>query len=304
MSGTAPTGAVPGSITIETKCGDIAVDSTGRIETFGVDPGGSDINLLACNGGDIVINGLVRALFKFHGAMTHLPVINVVSFEGAVTIDGNNVLGTEVLAGTKYTVTSGVIVQDYFDATAGTVNIQAKKDITVYGNALLSKYENFGAVAVKGGSNGAFGGVIDVRSLEGKIIASDRAFDNANRYNTNAKVNLLANGNIDLSVTASKNYGAADNTKAVVSTHAGIGGKGGENILRSYSGSISIGLKAQVLADGTTAGTNLLTSCTGVTNNGIVNPVPVISSNCVPPAPTGLFTDCGDFGIFCEECGQ
>jgi hypothetical protein len=192
---------------------------------------------------------------------------------------------------------------------AGTENIQAKKDITVLGNVdLPSKYENFGAVATKGGSNSATGGTIDVRSLEGKIIASDRAFDNANRYDTNATINLLSKDNIDLSATGRSNSvpkGGDPLAMPVVSTQAGKNGKGGTNTLRSYSNGITIGPNAQVLANWSpnpgSNGTNLLTSCTGVTNNGTVNPadlVPGDDSGVCAPGPPSKFTDCPtDFGI-------
>ena len=53
------------------------------------------------------------------------------------------------------------------------------------------------------------------------IVASDRAFDFANRFNKLNDITLYAKLDINLSVTAAKNAGAANNTKAVVSTQAG-----------------------------------------------------------------------------------
>ena len=92
----------PGKITVASCCGDVVV-GTGRVETVGVAPGGSDIEILTCcrrgyggAGGDIVINGTVRAL-NTYGVV---PTINIVAFVGAMTIDGRADLGDEVLAGT------------------------------------------------------------------------------------------------------------------------------------------------------------------------------------------------------------
>lgn len=297
----------PGAITVDSCCGDIVTGPQSLIQTAGVDPGGNNINLLTCKSvdgkcgkGNIVINGLVRAIYKTGIA----PTINIVSFDGAVTIDGNNDFGEQVIEGTAFRVTSGVVVFSTHDPHPGKINIQAQGDITVKGNHILNRYRTqFGAVAVKTGSNSSAGGAIDVRSIGGKIIGMDRAFDDANRYNTAAKIGLLAKGDITLSVTAAKDDGAANNTKPVVSTQGGNNGKGGTNTLRSFSGGINIGANAQVLADFAPApganGTNLLTSCTGVNNLGTVKPADLIpgddSGVCTPAAPDPIWTDCSNF---------
>jgi uncharacterized repeat protein (TIGR01451 family) len=299
------TNGVPGEITIASCCGDIVTGPQSQITTFGVDHGGSDINLLTCldarcASGNITINGLVDASYKG----VHASTINVISLDGAVTIDGNNFLGTE--AGTKRPITSGVTVRSRRDPLPGTINIQAQNDITVLGNRILSKlHPNTGAVAVKTASSSPKGGRIDVRSIGGGITASDRAFDDANRYDASAVINLAAQGDIDLSVSGSVNDGAANNSKAVVSTQAGKNGTGGQNLLRAFSGGIGIGANAQVLADFSanpaSNGTNLLTSCLGVTNNGTVKPPDLNLADdagvCAPTAPTPLVTDCSQFGI-------
>jgi hypothetical protein len=302
------TGGFPGKITIASCYGDIITGDESRIETIGQDPGGSDINLLTCIEGDIVINGLVDASYK--GGVA--PTINIASFNGNVTIDGNNYFGIE--EGTQRRVTSGVTVRSRHDPVPGNINIQAKRDITVYGNTVLEwRYPNIGAVGIKTNSSSPAGGVINVRSIEGKIVASDRAFDDANTYNTNAKVNLLSKGNIELSATGRKNSvhfpdGVTEYLMPVVSTQDGSVSHGGTNTLRSYAGSIMIGQKAQVLATpaGPPGGTNLLTSCTGVTNSGTVNPADLIpgddSGVCVPSAPEPLFESCADFGVECASC--
>jgi len=146
----------------------------------------------------------------------------------------------------------------------------------VYGNAILSSlYPNYGAVAIHTASNGPKGGIMDIRSINGGIIAIDRAFDNASKKDKDAKIYLHAMNNIGLSATSKINDGASDNKKAVVSVQGGFDGDGGTNTLRSYSGSIAIHANAQVLADSwidSRDGRNLLTSCVGVIRDGIVDP--------------------------------
>ena len=295
------TNGIPGNITLVSCSGDITVDSMGRIETIGVDPGGSDINILTCcvtDRGDIVINGLVDASYKAAKAST----INIVSFGGAVTIDGNNWIYKEG----SYPVYSGVSVRSKRDPLGGRINIQAMDDITVLGYTLLNNSNPYlGAVrgnrkATNGQGNG---GDLNVVSVGGKIVAFNRAFDFANRFNQLATIDLLAKDDIALSST---NY-----VIAVVSTQ-GSGGRGGKNTLRSYSESIIIGVNAQVLADGTAVnGANLLTSCAGVTNNGTVKPADLVpgddSGVCSPVAPVPLFESCADFaefGVIECPCGQ
>jgi hypothetical protein len=318
------TGGRPGDITIVTKCGDITVGPKGYVQDIGVDPGGGDINLLACcDGADIVINGLVEASYKGAVAST----INIVSFMGSVTIDGN--IDDPQNPGQKITnvmyttndgpFTSGVRVYSRRDPLGGAINIQAFEDVTVLGNTVLVwQKTNWGVVGGnKKATNGqGNGGDLNVVSLNGKIIASDRAFDLANRFNHLATIDLLAKGNIELTATGRSNSVQSGNAKAmaVVSTQAGSSGTGGTNTLRSYSGDIFVGdgvndyggEVAQVLANGTTAGTNLLTSCSGVNVytgvDGEVNPADLVpgddSGVCAPSAPTALFTDCQtDFGV-------
>jgi hypothetical protein len=304
------TNGFPGDITIASCCGGITTGANSLIETVGQDPGGSDINLLTCGGGsdpgNIVINGLVDASYKAAIAST----INIASFAGAVTIDGNNFQGIE--AGTKRRITSGVTVRSRRDPLAGKINIQANNDITVLGNSILAKlFPNFGAVAVKPHStNGTSGdGAIVAVSLNGRIVASDRAFDIANRFNLLNDITLSAAGNIELSVTASIDDGAANNTKPVVNSQGGSAGKGGTNTLRSHSGGINIGANAQVLANfvGTPGsnGTNSLTSCTGIVNNGTVAPPdPAPGVACAPPAPSPLFESCSSFNVDCGGNGN
>lgn len=291
----------PGDITIASCCGNIVTGPRSLIQTSGVDHGGSDINLLACDGGNITINGLVDASYKGEFAAT----INIAAFNGAVTIDGNNSQGVE--AGTQRPITSGVTVRSKRDPLAGKIFIQALNDVTVLGNRILDKnHPNYGAVAVKPAStNGSSGdGSISAESLAGKIVASDRAFDIANRFNGLNDITLLAKGDIQLSVTAAIDNGALNNAKAVVNSQGGSAGKGGNNGLRSFSGQIQIGPNAQVLANFTgtpgSNGTNTFTTCLGVVNNGTVAPPAPPSAPVCDPGPTPFFTGCGQFNTGCS----
>jgi hypothetical protein len=299
----AGTNGRPGNITLVSCSGTITIGDTGRVETVGIDEGGSDINILTCcptDKGDIVIDGLVDASYKGVKAST----INIVSFGGAVTIDGNNLIYNEG----PYPVYSGVSVRSKRDPLGGKINIQAMDDIIVRGYTELNNTNPYlGAVrgnrkATSGQGNG---GNLRVVSVEGKIEAYDRAFDFANRFNQLATIDLSAKGDIALSST---HY-----VIAVVSTQgSGGGGIGGKNRLRSYSEGIIIGVNAQMLADGTAVnGTNLLTSCAGVANSGLVKPADSVpgddSGVCSSEAPDPLFDSCEDFaqyGVKICECGQ
>jgi hypothetical protein len=190
-------------------------------------------------------------------------------------------------------------VRSLRDPVAGTINIRAKEDITVIGNRILNTNRaqtNYGAVAVKLNSANGRGGKGDVVviSHEGRIIASDRAFDFENRFNELNAITLLAKGNIELSVTDSINADASNNSKSVVSTRGGDTGQGGTNTLRSYTGSIVVGTNAQVLSDFAgrpgSNGTNTLISCGGVTNNGTVTPSDANTADdsgvCTPNVPS------------------
>ncbi len=288
----------PGTITIVTDCGNIVTGPQGRIVTYGQDYGGSDINVAACDSGDITINGLVDASYKGLSAST----INIASFGGNVTIIGTNRFGTEVVAGTLRTVTSGVSVRSRRDPLPGTIKIQAFNDIVVQGSTLLSKkYPNYGAVAIKTASNGSKGGLIEARAINGLLTAIDRAFDDANRFNSAARIDLQCSLSLSLFVSGSIDDGATDNNKAVVSTQGGDTGQGGTNSLRSFNDVIGVTSGAQVLADFTgrpgSVGANLLTGCTGVFMPGTVSPPdlnPGDDAGVCGGGPDPLFMDCSE----------
>lgn len=304
---------VPGAITIASCCGNIRTGSQSLVASSGALSGG-DINLLTCfedehcEDGNIQIKGLVDASYKGGRAST----INIASFDGAVLIDGNTL--REIEPGTKRRVTSGVTVRSRRDPLPGAIFIQAKKDVAVFGNTILNwRYPNLGAVGIKTASNSSKGGTMELRSLEGRIFASDRAFDNADRFNTEATITLAAHDDLLFWATRRLNSVRSGDPllKDVVSTMAGRDGQGGVNTLRSYSGDIIIGSRARISATGSLNGQSRLTSCSPVKNGGVIDPPDADPSDdagvCAPPAPAPRFLDCQqDFGIDFEPplpCG-
>lgn len=102
------TKGVAGNITVASLCGDIHLGPQAWVEAVGQDFGGSDITLVTCGdrarglaSGDITIEGLVEANYK----VARASQVQVVSFDGGIDIDGNNLLG--VVAGTQTPQTSG-----------------------------------------------------------------------------------------------------------------------------------------------------------------------------------------------------
>jgi hypothetical protein len=229
-----------------------------------------------------------------------------------VLIDGNTL--REIEPGTKRRVTTGVTVRSRRDPLPGAIYIQAEKDVVVLGNTVLDwRYPNIGAVGIKTASNSSKGGMMEVQSLEGHIFASDRAFDNANRFNDEATITLAAHDDFLFWATDRLNSVRSGDPllKDVVSTMAGRDGQGGVNTLRSYSGDIIIGPHARMNATGSHNGQNRLTSCSPVKNGSVIDPPDADPSDdagvCAPPAPAPRFLDCQqDFGIDFEPfppCG-
>ncbi|OGZ46559.1 MAG: hypothetical protein A3J54_02605 [Candidatus Ryanbacteria bacterium RIFCSPHIGHO2_02_FULL_45_13b] len=259
---------MPGKILLTSCCGNIITGSVSHIVSQGTDPGGDDIYILAKE--TITINGLVEAVYK----RGHPANVHIFSTRGGILIDGNNVFGFD--AETKRPITSGVFARSTHEPTPGQIDIHARGNITILGNTLLSAtHENFGAVAVKTGSNGSHGGVIDVRSQNGNITLSDRAIDNANRYNAEATVTIFAKKVIRMSVSDRIDAGASTNEKPVIMNSAGRDGTGGTNTIRSFAGPILLSEGAHILSLGGlngSAGINNISSCSGFTLAGIVNP--------------------------------
>lgn len=309
------TNGLPGMITIASVCGNITTGSSSLIIDEGIDPGGNVINILDCCQGDITINGLVMARAHAHsGDLTqNRPTVRVAALKGAVTINANTtepILDESNYSGSPYDLWGGLLSWVRDNANPGRVEVQAQKDITVNGHGVdptAPVRESFGAIAAMATASSSPGGLVDVRSIDGKITANDRAFDvsGRNRLSTNfAHIKLWAKSDISIS-----RPGADNNFNPVVDASSpNIGDNGGANEVRSFSGAVTINTNALVSAhvppgSGTTQGTNSFTTPSGtITNNGTVDPAAVVATNNSPASPDLLFGNCADFNVtcFCE----
>ncbi len=327
---------LPGAITAVSKCGDIFIGNLGIVQILGVDPGGNTITLLTCGqgtneqtppcgggislplvqGGNITINGLVKSFAHAHsGDLTlNRPNIRVVSVNGTVTVNSNANGGEPQYdefqtGGGRYDLFGGLLTWVSANVNPGSIWVQAKGDITVYGHGndpTGTVRKSFGAMASIATASSAPGGLVDVRSLDGNIIGTDRAFDvsGRNRLTTKfARINLYAKGNILLSRPGAN----ASFNPVVDASGTGAGDFGGINDLRSYSGGISVTANALVTAavTGGTNGVNNFTTCTGITINtgGAVTPAPVVAVNCVPPNPAPSSDAKFEYGYLLSLCG-
>lgn len=291
---------IPGDVLVASCCGDITLNPPALIETVGQDVGGGDITIETCCGfadSNIIIGGLVGSTYK--GGTP--PKIEIASMHGSVTISGTYLLD-EVWYGER--LTSGVAMRATGEGTAaGSIRIQAGKNITVYGNTIFNwRDPNPGAISVKKESPLAAGGDIDARAMGGRIAASDRAFDSAGRFNQNTTIKLFAQNSVILVATTRPNSvpnGGNPYLKDVVSTQSSQG-QGGKNVLRAHNGTINITANARVLADHTNGdgadGSNVFSSYFPMTIRGIVNPTYITDTSFPSLTPTvqsceGLFKD-------------
>ena len=294
---------LPGDIVISSCCGNFTSGPKSIIETEGVDPGGSDIDIATCCEnvvGDIKINGLVFAHAHAHVPGTPRPDIHVASFNGSVTIDSGTapILDDFTIAGGRFDLFAGLLSLVESAPLPGKVTVQALKDVNVigHGNDTTGTVNtSFAAVTAGSLTNSSIGGWVDVRSLTGMITGTDRAFQSFGRNHTTAfsLIQLWAAGNIDLS-----RPGATSDFNPVVDSSGNI--SGGTNVIRSFAGSIWVHTGALVTAQ--VGGSNAETSCLGVTNDGTVTPAPTISTDCTQAAPDPLFTDCADLDPRTGQC--
>jgi hypothetical protein len=294
---------LPGKITIASCSGGITTGLGSLIQTIGVDPGGSDINLLACcNPGDIVLNGLVMGQAHAHVTGAPKPNIRVAAFNGSVTVNGNTTtpqLNDTSVFGGLYDIYPGLLSWVTSGQIPGKVEVQASGDVTVrgHGSTGTGAHTSYAAVAAGTLTSDAQGGLVDVRSTGGKITGTDRAFQSFGRYNGSSRIRLWSAQNLSLT----RPGGDATFNPVVDSSAVGSPSQGGTNDLRSYCGSITIGVNALVSAAGATPGVNLLQAATGVTNNGTVNPAdanPGDDAGGCSPGPTALYASCAaDFNV-------
>jgi hypothetical protein len=299
----------PGNINLVSWCGDILIGDTGFIDDKGRHAGARNINILACDAGDIEINGVVwgRASINSPNPKSQ-PNINVASFEGAVTINSNTpapLYKQFSYGGAKFDLWAGLFSTIIGHKIPGVIQVQAHDDVTVNSHGIgKNKKGSFGAISTKTRTNAPTGGIIDVRSINGGIVARDRAFDVWAR-NTKldfAEIRLYAKESIALI-----RLGPNDEYNPVVDGSArNSNGVGADNTIRSYQGEIINGADALISAtkggSGGADGLNLLTSCLGVTNNGTIdpsdsNPVDDIGV-CADSAPEPIWESCDDFASF------
>jgi hypothetical protein len=298
----------PGNITVASWCGDIIQGKDGWVDDWGRHAGARNINLLACDVGNIEVNGLVlgRASINSPNPKSQ-PKINVASFAGSVTVNANTAQPLYPhfsYSGSTKSMWGGLISWVGGDDTPGAVRVQAEKDVTVRGHG-RGTYDSFGAIGAKAFSSSANGGLVDVRALTGNVSGSDRAFDvearNGRDFIPYGKINLAAGKDVFLSrLGINSTFGPTVDASA-------NGGKsnGGSNFIRAYQGGITNGNNSVISADAvgtnSTDGTNNLTSCTGVTNNGTIFPADTnVGDNtgmCADLEPQPMWQSCADFGL-------
>jgi hypothetical protein len=294
---------LPGKLTIASCSEGITTGLGSLIQTIGVDPGGSDINQLACcSPGNIVLNGLVMAQAHAHVTNAPKPNIHVAAFNGSVTINGNTAtpqLNDITVFGGKFDIYPGLLSWVTSGPIPGKVEVQASGDVTVrgHGSTGTGAFTSYAAIAAGTLTSNAQGGLVDVRSLTGKITGTDRAFQAFGRYNGSSRIRLWSASDISLS-----RPGTNTTFNPVVDSSATASpSQGGTNEIRSYCGSITIGTNALVTAAGATPGVNLLTASTGVTNNGTVTPAdanPGDDTGACSPGPAGIYSSCAaDFNV-------
>ncbi|OGZ44861.1 MAG: hypothetical protein A3J54_00345 [Candidatus Ryanbacteria bacterium RIFCSPHIGHO2_02_FULL_45_13b] len=294
---------LPGKVTIASKCGDITEGRSGLVQVLGIANGGNDINILACQKGNITTNGLVmsRAKARTQPVTQNRPNINVAAFHGSVTI---NATGTIPLfdeydyAGTTYDLWGGLLSWVTENINPGSIKVQAEHDIIVNGHGHANR-RSFGAVAAVTNTNDTHGGIIDTRSTNGSIVARDRAFDVSGRNQQNPNIAAIR-------LAAAKalsfiRFGADTNFNPEVDASASGGNsRGGVNTIRAYQESITNGANALIsaLATGSNSvhGANNLTSCTGVVNAGAISPADGNAGDdtatCSQLAPDPLWAGC------------
>ncbi len=300
-------GGVSGRITIASRCGDIRIRSHGLVQT----DAGSDIQIVSGGdaaglGGDIEITGRVRADYP-----DLAPTIRIAAFDGEVRIDGRQLHWLSV--GSLQLRTSGVVVRATRSTQhAGRIEIQGGRDVIVLGNTLGHwQFPNPGAVALEMPGNHG-GGTIDVRSTGGRILAFDRAFDNANHDNEYAVNRLWAAGDVVLQATGAANFvqpnsGWGPWQMPVADVRTIGNGTSGTNLVRSFAGRVELANADTVLlatpwSGAGAPGLNLLTSSLGVVNHGVVLPADPDGSDDLgvgtEAAPPPLFASPGSLGVW------
>jgi hypothetical protein len=256
--------------------------------TWGQNPGSGAIELIQTRGGDILIDGVIMNRTNHTIGDNDPPIINVIARAGGVTINGGHlVLDEWNLMGTKYDVTSGLVVISREAADVGRIAIQATGDVNIARDVsgLSLNRQNFAAVATVVNSSEPKGGEVQVQSLAGSIQVRDRAVQ-ADGKGTNgaALIELVA----DRDIFVESPTAGDDKHQPTIATEAaavnGVG-QGGANILQACDGVVAVATGAEVLATGLSApGINQLTA-DSISILGVVDPPPVLGPGCDNPEP-------------------
>ncbi|CAB1064632.1 hypothetical protein D1BOALGB6SA_9428, partial [Olavius sp. associated proteobacterium Delta 1] len=289
--------SLSGAILIRSTCGDIVTGKSSWIVTWGEKPGSGAITIRVKDG-DIVINGLVMNRTKYAIGKKAPPVINLLAVAGSITVDGGNlVLNEWNLMGTKYDMTSGLVVISRDSADVGRISIRASGDIDIFRDVtgLTLNRESFAAVATVVNSCDFKGGEIRLKSMQGHIRLKDRALQaNGMGNNAAALIKLVAERNIIVESPAAMDE---SHTPAITTAARQVNclGKGGTNLLRSCQGDVNIKAGAQIRAAGySDPGANKMTASYGtVTVSGVVSPPEVPGISCQEAGPD----DDGDFDL-------
>jgi hypothetical protein len=194
----------------------------------------------------------------------------------------------------KFDLFGGVLSWVTRDSVAGSVNIQARGDIVVRGhgpgNGPGPTYAAVaaGSIAPPTATDRPVAGTVDVRSLEGRIVAENRAFELIGRDNGGVALRLLARQGVSVTNTGGPSF------NPVIEASGSF--RGGDNLLQSFAAGVSVATGATHRTS--SGGSNNLTSCTGLTYSaGAVSPAENASDNSgvCPAGPDPLFTDCSQF---------
>jgi len=239
------------------------------------------------------------------------PVVRIAAFDGTVRIDGRQLHWLSI--GALQLRTSGVLVRaTRRTQSAGRIEIQAGGDVVVLGNTMGHwQFPNPGAVAIEIPGNSG-GGTIDVRSTGGRIVAFDRAFDNANHDNEQAVNRLWAAGDVVLQSTGAVNNvpvncGWGPWQMPVADVRSVGNGTSGTNLVRSFAGRVELAdantvLLATAWSGAGTPGMNLVTSSLGIVNHGVVLPADLDPSDdsgvSMQTSPAPLFASPSSLGVW------
>ncbi len=300
-SGQSGTGAIQppggGPITLQAGCG-LTVSDTGLVSSRGQDPGADLVHLEAC---EVLIQGVVRSFAPGAGHViptggnrcnddtTAHPTNGAAGFTGCVEIWAKNVTIDNTGTHNGEVHTDGIR-----NPMRGWVDVFAQKDVSILGDPTTPYPTTFDANAFvytppyavhanacpasdgQAPCSNSFGGLITVKSLDGKVAASGRALQ--------ATATALGADGGDIVVEAG---GAApagevdlDSASLQATGPSGSNTAGGSVSVRSWEDDV-LGVppgEIKVAGDGLTdPGTITLTACMDVNYTGSTDRTPTVN---------------------------